>query len=533
MKKTGRVMGSLLLSLVLGAGLLSGCGSSQTAETEAQASEAAAAADEEKSLTVASGQSWGTADLLQSYDGWYYVRYGIGETLTKMNDDMTISGWLVEDGYTASEDQTTWTFTVRDGVTFSNGDVCDAAAVKASLENVMENGERVQDYFTAADIQADGQTLTIVCDQPEPILPNKLADPYFTVVDMNAAYEDLTDNGYIATGPFVLESFDITTKETVVKKNENYWNGDVQVDSIDFIYSEEQSALTNGLKNGQFDAVYNVSMSDVSEFENDSNYQVVRTASGRTAHGFMNQNGQLGDETLRKAIMQCIDKETICEYQLNGQYIAGKTLITSSADYGYDELTDPNTYDIENAAKLLDDAGYVDLDGDGYREDPEGNPIDLQFIYYTGRPEQQIMVEATQMQASQIGIKITPVVHDTQTVIDELAAGEYDLLCMSINVLNCADPENHMKTYFEEGGSYANYGWSNDEFNQIMEELSTTVDPETRKELVKQGEQILLDESVCMFFCYPLMNFTMKNNVTGITSTPADYYWVSAETDIQ
>ena len=46
--------------------------------------------------------------------------------------------------------------------------------------------------------------------------------------------------------------------------------------------------------------------------------------------------------------------------------------------------------------KLLDDAGYVDKDGDGFREDPDGNTLDLRFVYYTGRPEQQIVVEATQ-----------------------------------------------------------------------------------------------------------------------------------------
>ena len=534
---------SLAMVFCLGAATLIGCGnasgsdgSSSSVASDGKSEASASQVSEtntEKSLTIGTGQSWGTADVLQSYDGWYYVRFGIGETLTRMNDDMSISGWLTEDDYTSSEDMTIWTFTIKDGVTFSNGDVCDAAAVKASLENVMENGERAMEYFTASDIQADGQTLTIVCDQAEPILPNKLADPYFTIVDVAADNGDVTDNGYIATGPFILDSFDNISKETVVKKNEAYWGGEVMLDSIDFVYSEEQSSLTNGLKNGQFDAVYNISMTDVNDFSDESVYTISRTASGRTTHGFMNQNGALGDEALRRAIMQCIDKETICKTQLNGQYVAGKTLITSSADYGFDELSDPNPYDVDNAKKLLADAGYKDLDGDGFLEDPDGNPIDLQFIYYTGRPEQQIMVEATQLLAANIGIKITPVVHDTQVVIDELAAGEYDLLCMSINVLNCADPENHLKTYFGKDGSYASYGWSNDDFEDILEKLSVTADPTARKDLVKEAEQILLDDSVCMFFCYPLMNFVMKAGVSGITSTTADYYWVSASTNIE
>ena len=90
-----------------------------------------------------------------------------------------------------------------------------------------------------------------------------------------------------------------------------------------------------------------------------------------------------------------------------------------------------------------------------------------------------------------------------------------------------------MNTYFKTGGSYASFGWSNPEFDTIMDTLTAEADPEKRIELVKEGEQILLDDAVCIYYCYPLMNFTMKKNVSGITSTPADYYWGSAETDIQ
>ena len=488
---------------------------------------------EGKEITIGSGQTCSTLDVLNAYDGWYAVRFGFGQTLTRMNDDLTISGWLVEDDWTASEDNKTWTFTVKEGVTFSNGNVCDGNAVKTSLENVFANGTRGTEYFHLDSVEADGQTVTIHTTDPVPILPNMLADPYFTIIDTSADMSKAADEGQIGTGPFVIDSYDPVAKTVSVVKNENYWGGEVKMDKINFLYTEEQSTLTMGLQDGSFDAVYNISMSDIRLFEDNDDFTIVRTASGRTAHGFMNQNTQLKDPVLRQAIMETIDKETICQYQLNGQYVAGKTLVTSSANYGYDELTDPYAYNPENAVKILDEAGYADVDGDGWREDPEGNPMDLQFVYYTGRPEQQVMVEATQALCSEIGIKITPVLNDTQTVIDRLQAGDYDLLCMSINVLNCADPENHMNTYFKTGGSYASYGWSNAEFDALMDQLSGTADPTERIEIVKQAEQILLDDAVCIFFCYPIMNFTMRTGVTGITSTPADYYWVSEATDVQ
>ncbi len=516
----------LLLCILITAGILTGCGGKKEGQAGTDGTGT-------KELVIGTGQSCGTLDSLQGYDGWYTVRFGIGQTLTKLNDDFSVSGWLAEDDYTVNEDHTVWTFTVRSGVTFSNGTELTAELAKASLEYTCENGIRAAEYFTPVSIEADGQTLTIITENPEPILPNKLADPYFTIIDTTADLTDIADKGPVGTGPFVLSSFNPTTKETVVVKNENYWGGEVLLDQITFMYTEDQSTLTMGLQSGDFDAVYNVSMTNIDEFSDNDSYSIVRTASGRTTHGFMNQNGVLKDETLRQAILRYINKESYCEHLLNGEYVAGKTLLTSASDYGYDELTDINSYNPESAVQLLDEAGYLDVDGDGFRETPSGEKINLRFVYYTGRPEQKIVAEATQMELAQLGIRVTPEVHDTQTVIDMLGKGDYDILCMSINALNCGDPENHMNTYFKTGGSYNASGYSSAEFDAVLDELTVTADPEQRMELVKEAEQILLDDSVCIYYCYPVMNFVTKSNVSGITSTPADFYWVSEKTDIQ
>ena len=527
-------MAKKILAVLFAAVLLAGCGGGSAASStaDAQSRESQAAENEVRTIRIGSGQTAQTLDVNNAYDGWYLIRFGLCQTLTKMNDDMSISGWLVEDDYSANEDNTVWTFHIKDGVTFSNGDELNAARAKSSLESLFANSVRGPEYFEPASIEADGQTLIITTKVPEPVLPNKLADPLFSIIDTDADTSNMTEKGPVGTGPFVLESFDTTSMECVVVRNENYWGGEVKADRIDFYYTEEQTALTNALRTGEFDAVYNLSMADIGSFENDSDFTIVRSASGRTTHGFMNENGVLGDIVLRQAILQSIDKETYCSIQLNGQYVPGKTLITSSADYGYDELTDPNAYNPENAVRLLDEAGYADTDGDGYRETPDGEPIDLKFTYYTGRPEQEILVQATCQELSKIGIKITADLKDTSTTMDKLSSGDYDLLCMSINVLNCADPENHMRTYFGQGGSYSTTGWNNPEFEAALKELETASDPQARKDITKRAEQLLLDDAVCIFYCYPLMNFVTKNNVTGIKSTPADYYWVSEETAV-
>ncbi len=519
MKKKMVKCTAMLMCLALCVGMLVGCGSGGSSSSGG-------------TLVIGSGQSAGTMDPVQAYDGWYPIRYGICQTLTKMNDDYSISGWLVEDGYSANDDHTVWTFTIKDGVTFSNGNTVDANAVKASIQNVFDNGERGPEYFTPVSMAADGNTLTITTKGAEPILPTKLADPLFCIIDTSVDNSKIADNGPIGTGPYVCESFDSATKECVVVKNENYWNGEVKTDKIDFIYTEDQSTISMGLQSGDFDAVYNLSMNDIATFESDSNYKVETNPSGRTTIGFMNQNKQLGDKVLRQAILQSIDKESYCENLLKGQYIAGKTLLTSAADYGYDTLTDPNAFNADNAIKILDAAGYVDANGDGFRETPTGETINLRFVYYTGRPEQQIVVEATQASLSKAGIKITPEVHDTQTVMDMQKTGDYDLLCMSINMMNCGDPENQMNIYFAKGGTYNATGYASEEFNTLMDQIHVEADSAKRTDLVKEAEQVLLNDAVAIYYCYPIMNFVMKNNVDGVTSTPADFYWVDENSTI-
>ena len=510
----------ICLLIILFSIVLSGCGKK------------ADAAAEGKTLKIASGQTCESLDPTNAYDAWYLVRYGVCQTLTKMNDDLSVSGWLVEDGYSSNDDYTVWTFQIKEGVTFSNGDALTGEAVKESLSYVFANSVRAKDYFSYESIEAEGQTVTITTKEAEPILPNKLADPLFSIINTQTDTNDMAENGPIGTGPYIAESFDSTSLSCTVVKNQNYWGGKVKTDRIQFIYTEDQSTLTNSLRSGEVDGVYNLSMTDIGAFEEDSDYTIVQTASGRTTHGFMNQKGALGDQVLREAILQNLDKETYCSTLLENQYVSGKTLITSSADYGYEELTDPNAYNPDHAVELLDDNGYKDIDGDGYRETPQGEKLELSYTYYSGRPEQELLVEATCQEMAKIGIKIIPDLKDTASVMDQLASGDYDLLCMSINVLSCGDPENHLRSYFGEGGSYSTSGWNNTEFNSLLDQLSLTVDQEERKEITKEAEQLLLDDGVCIFYCYPLMNFVTKSNISGISCTPADYYWVSEDTEI-
>lgn len=126
--------------------------------------------------TTFNSENWEeTVDPHRTYNGWACIRYGIGETLVRYTDSMELEPWLARSW--SNDGDRTWTIVLQDNVTFSSGRKMDAAAVKQCLEHLLENHDRAPGDTKIADMQAEGQTLTIVTSQPNPALMNYLGTP--------------------------------------------------------------------------------------------------------------------------------------------------------------------------------------------------------------------------------------------------------------------------------------------------------------------------------------------------------------------
>ena len=146
-----------------------------------------AGAQEEKSFvygTTGYSEEMGDAGLNphDNYSGWSAIRYGVGETLFKYNDNMEVEPWLATD-YEFIDD-TTVEITLRDGVQFSSGRAMDAQAVKECLEHLVEVHDRAPYDLKIDHIEAEGLTLTIYTTEPCPAIIHYLGDPYGAIIDM-------------------------------------------------------------------------------------------------------------------------------------------------------------------------------------------------------------------------------------------------------------------------------------------------------------------------------------------------------------
>ena len=343
---------AMIMALTMAAGMLSGCG---TGGEEKSAGSAGTSADGGSHL------NFGCYVYSTSFDpaayqnaSWQGMRWGITETLYKFNDDATLSPWLA-DSYEVSDDHKTWTFHIRDGVTFSNGNPCDAQAVADSLNRLFhvcestEYSSTPKQYIDMASIEADTEanTVTIVTNVAYADLRGPLCFPFYTIIDVEG---DTTDaehpGGYstsvIGTGPYVLDSFDELSKSGELVKNANYWNGEVPYDSISMIFIEDDTTKAMALQSGDIDLAENLTtISDLQKLEADDAYYVSKKTGVRAGFALVNFNGILANDALRQAVFMAVDGETLCDVTVGGMYTYGPGVIPSTLDYESEKLENP------------------------------------------------------------------------------------------------------------------------------------------------------------------------------------------------
>lgn len=259
--------------------------------------------------------------------------------------------------------------------------------------------------FEYDSISADGQTLTIKTNKPVATLPGMLGDPLFIVVDTSVTDRDYAKQGPICTGPYVVKEY--SKAKAVMDANPNYWDGAVPFKHVEIPSIDDPNTRAMALQSGEIDMAINIAPGDMALFNNKDKYHISSIASLRDVLARMNssEGKPMHDKRVREALLSALDRETYCKVLLKDTFTTGGPLMPPSVDYGFDQLKDPNTYNVERAKKLLEEAGWKDTDGDGI-VDKDGKNLEMDFIFYSGRAELPLFAEATQADAKKVGIKI-------------------------------------------------------------------------------------------------------------------------------
>ena len=514
MKKWKKML-TAALAVCMSAAVFAGCGGGNSAA-------------DTKTLKIGVTNFADSLDPTENFFGWVVMRYGMGEALVKFDEKMNPSPWLAE-SWSVSDDKLTWTFKIRDNVKFSNGKDLTAEAVKSSIERSFAKNNRAQTFFKYTEMKADGQNLIIKTEKPTPSMPGFLADPLFLIVDTTSEGErDFAKQGPICTGPYVCESF--VKEKAVMKKNPNYWGGEVPYETVEIPSIDDPNTRAMALQSGEVDMAVNIAAGDMGLFNDTSKFHIDRIASLRTVLARINEKGILGDPKVRAAFISMTDRKSYNEVILKGTFIPGKAPVPPSLDYGFDQLVDPNAYNVDRANQLLDEAGWKDTDGDGIR-DKDGKPLSVDFIVYNSRAELPIYAEAVQADAKKVGIDVKIKTVD-YNLLDKIGInGEYDLLISNTTTANTGDPESYLRQYWytnTNGNNPQNgSGYSNPEYDAKYDALAVEFDPAKRRQLMSDMQQILLNDAAALYLGYPETNIISSTKITGAIMHPADYYWLT------
>lgn len=511
-----------ILMVFISSFMLSGCGTNSSTSNSDNTSTGGS-----KEIAIAVTSFADTLEPTEQYFSWVVSRYGIGETLIKFDKNGELEPCLAE-SWKVSEDGLTWTFDIRQNVKFSNGDDMTPELVKASLERTFELSKRAESFFKMKSITTEDNKLYITTETPVANLDGSLADPLFLIVDTQADTSRFAMEGPICTGPYAVKSFNPTQNCEVVK-NEYYWDGEVPLDKVTFKCIEDQTTRSMALQTGEVQIAYNLKTENLSEFENKDDFLIQKLDSLRTTYAFMNQNGPLKDKTLRQAIIRALDKEKYCEVLLEGGASPGKAPVPPTLDFGFNELNDENSYNIESSKKLLEEAGYVDINGDGFVETPNGENLELNFVIYTSREELNIYAQAAQANLKEIGINVKLNTVSYETLLDMRDSGNFDMLIWNVLVANTGDPEKYLRENWYSTSASNQTGYNNPEVDRLLDELAKEFDSEKRKELIIDIQQLIMDDASTIFFGYETTYLINSTKVTGVNMYPMDYYWLTKD----
>jgi peptide/nickel transport system substrate-binding protein len=347
--------------------LLAACGGGSGGDTNSNGGSGGGAADPEGALVVAEDVPPQTFDPTQSSQirTWYTWQL-VYEGLVLAGLQGEIEPALASE-WTVSEDLLTYDFTLREGVSFSDGTPLTADDVVFSFERLKAAGlPYAQDRFAslASVTEIDEQNVRFTLSQPDAGFLLNLGSPFLVgSAILNREWTESHDPKaeMMGTGPFVMTAYEPNT-QLVLERNESYWDADEAAGVADLTirYMPEQSAQIAGLRSGQIDLIFPSAESNV-QLREDPAIETVNVTSTNTLRLNINTGRPPFDDVdVRRAISLAINREEIVEGAFLGEAVPSAQ-VPPSYDWAFapDELT-YQQHDPEQAKELLAAAGYPD-----------------------------------------------------------------------------------------------------------------------------------------------------------------------------
>ncbi|RDU23818.1 nickel ABC transporter substrate-binding protein [Anaerosacchariphilus polymeriproducens] len=525
---------TLCLALIMAAGTITGCGSNKTKETEKTSLKGTGIQSEDKKVKeeLVFVNYRDIRDLNPHlYAGEMYAQDMLYDTLVTITKD-GYEGGLAE-SWDISEDGKVYTFHIRKGVYFSDGEICDANAIKANFDAIIQNKERhtwLEMMNLLVGVEApDEKTFVIKLSQPYyPLLTELGVTRPFAMISPKAMIDGGTKDGvkeYIGTGPYVLKEFE-TDKYAVFEVNEKYWGNKPAIKKITVKVIPDNQTRILALEKGEIDLIYGKNMIDadaISKYTDSKDVSVAMSDATSTRHLVLNTtNDILSDTNVRKALQQATDKKAISEGIFYGLEEPADYLYAKSIPYCNVDLK-PYEYNLEVANQLLDEAGWTKKNSEVREKD--GKKLELDLLYNSDSVTEKSIAELLQSEYKEIGVQINITGQEEQSYRDNMKAGNFDIV-FNICWGTPYDPQSSLSAMTAPvyGDYAAQQGLENKaEIDDAIEKILVSTDETKRQELYKYVLTSLHQDAVYIPLTYERNKAIFSSELEGVTFTQSQY----------
>lgn len=512
-------LAALMMAGVMALGLCA-CTSNETPENTSEPDTSEVSAEP---VSITTTESWDFSSGFypalsaahRSTFGFTYYTRNCYDTLVVRNGN-EYEGSLAET-WDISDDGLTYTFHLKEGVKFSDGADLNAEAVKTSMEAAFYNmGDYIASFgkigtLTESIEVIDDYTVAFHLSAPYYGTLSDLAMCYpFGIVSPNAFNEDLTTKDEIltqtmGTGPYMYEGDGDGTSYTFVR-NPNYWGEEPDVDTFTVKVISDPEAAVLALRNGEVDLLAGTSRLSFAGYTELSSADGIETVvdssvSNSRFIGFNTQKAPFDDVSVRQAVAYAIDKDTISSSVFSGLETTADRLMDSSLPYCDVEATTYN-YDPDKAIELLEDAGWIDSDGDGIRE-KDGVKLSVTLDYVTDMGTMDDAALVISQELGDVGFEVTlrgadnmtwfnTVLSDFDFTIHTSYGGYYDPFqtMSNMNPDRMSDPVLWQVAMVMENGS------------ELFAELDSTADLNRVQEIYEEALTTAADQAVLVPLTY-------------------------------
>ena len=470
------------------------------------------------------------------YAGEMYAQTILYETLVRVADDGVVP--CLAETWEISEDGKTYTFQIREGVTFTDGEICDANAIKANFDAIIENKSRhtwLEMMNLLESVEAvDDYTFRINMTSPYyPMLIELGGTRPFGMISPKAMKDGSTLNGvneYIGTGPYKLTDY-VTDEYAVFEVNETYWGERPAIEKITVKVIPDNQTRVLALQKGEIDLIYGKDMLDaetIISFEGNSEFEISLSDPISTRQLLMNTTDEvLKDLEVRKALQHATNKQAISDGIFNGLESPADTLYSASIPYCNVGLV-PYVYDMDKAASVLDAAGWT-VGSDGIRE-KDGQKLVFGLLYCNDRVTEKNIAEYLQNEYAKIGIRMDIHGEEEQSYRDNMKAGNFDMV-FNIAWGTPQDPQSSMAAMRAPvyGDYAAQQGLADKvEIDEAISRILVSTDESERQELYTFVLERLHEDAVYIPLTYEC-NKALYNKKLGGVSFDANAYRIPFE----